>query len=181
MAVSPAALACVCEPAVPSRRGVCWGESSTDWVASLGSGPSLPSVPETRASGGCPDRLDSAGFQRGPGPYSRGRWNTGPGHLRKPFRRGNRGRRRPYAVPGLGGKHLYVFDDISVAEGCRPVEAKVHGLMRLMAGIPKESGIAVLFDGGEDRLCFARYCIRTLDSKQRDALIREALEDLQKS
>ena len=86
-----------------------------------------------------------------------------------------------YAVPGLDGKHLYVFDEVSVIEGGKPVEAKIYGLMRLMAGIPKESGMAVLFDRGEDRLCFARHCIRTLDASHRDALTREAFEDLQNS
>jgi len=83
-----------------------------------------------------------------------------------------------YAVPGLGDKHLYVFDDLSVMDGRRPVEAKLHSLMRLMAGIPRQSGMAVLFEGGQDRVCFSRHCIRTLDAKQRDVLIREALEDL---
>ncbi len=86
-----------------------------------------------------------------------------------------------YAVPGLDGKHLYVFDELSVTEGGKPVEAKIYGLMRLMTGIPRDSGMAVLFDRGEDRLCFARHCIRTLDANHRNALIREALEDLQNS
>ncbi len=84
-----------------------------------------------------------------------------------------------YAVPGLGGKHLYVFDELSVTKGGKPVEAKIYKLMRLMAGIPRESGMAVLFDRSEDRFCFAQHCIRTLDANHRDALIREALEDLQ--
>jgi hypothetical protein len=47
--------------------------------------------------------------------------------------------------------------------------------MRLMAGIPRQSGTAVLFELGDERVYFSRHCIRTLDAKQRDVLIRGGL------
>lgn len=83
-----------------------------------------------------------------------------------------------YAVPGLGHKQLYLFDNISVTDAGKPVEEKLYGLMRLLAGIPKQGGLAVLFDEGADRVCFSHHCISTLSSEERDAVIREALEDL---
>lgn len=84
-----------------------------------------------------------------------------------------------YAVPNLGHKQLYLFDNISVTDAGKPVEEKLYGLLRLLAGIPKQEGIAVLFDEGADRVCFSQHCIGTLSSQQRDTVIRDALEDLQ--
>ncbi len=47
-----------------------------------------------------------------------------------------------------------------------------------MAGIPKDGGYAILFDGEADRICFSQHCISTLKGRQRDMVIREALDDL---
>ena len=81
-----------------------------------------------------------------------------------------------YAVPNLEDKALYLFDNISVSDGIRPAKNKLYRLMRLMAGIPRQRGLAVLFDGRSDRVCFSQHCIRTLDGRQRDMVIEEALE-----
>ena len=83
-----------------------------------------------------------------------------------------------FAVPNLEGKHLYLFDNLSVTADGKPVARKQHELMRLLAGIPRQSGVAVLFDAGDDRLCFSRHCIRTLDGRHRDAVIREVVAEL---
>lgn len=83
-----------------------------------------------------------------------------------------------YAVPNLGHPSLYLFDNISVTDAGKPVKKKLYGLMRLLAGIPKRAGLAVLFDEEADRVCFSHHCISTLSSRQRDMVIREALEDL---
>ena len=83
-----------------------------------------------------------------------------------------------YAVPDLGQKRLYLFDNISVTEEGKPVERRLYGLLRLLAGIPRQAALAVLFDEGADRICFSRHCFSTLSGQQRDMVIREALEDL---
>ena len=83
-----------------------------------------------------------------------------------------------FAVPDLGDKGLYLFDNIPVTEGDKPAKDKLYKLMRLMAGIPKDGGYAILFDGEADRICFSQHCISTLKGRQRDMVIREALDDL---
>ncbi len=83
-----------------------------------------------------------------------------------------------YAVPHLGHKGLYLFDNISVTEGDKPVKDKLYRLMRLLAGIPRQGGYAILFDGEADRICFSQHCMSTLKGRQRDKVIREALDDL---
>ncbi len=82
-----------------------------------------------------------------------------------------------YAVPRLGDKAVYLFDNISVTHGKRPVRKKLFRLMRLLAGIPRKRGMAVLFERRADRVCFSQHCISTLNAQQRDAVIFEALED----
>ena len=81
-----------------------------------------------------------------------------------------------YAVPSLGDKALYIFDNISVTDRDKLVEAKLYRLMRLLAGIPRQRGFAVLFDRRVDRVCFAQHCIGTLSSRQRDTVISAARE-----
>lgn len=83
-----------------------------------------------------------------------------------------------YAVPNLGDKALYLFDNISVTDGDKPAKDKLYRLMRLLAGIPRQRGFAVLFECRGDRICFAQHCIGTLNAHQRDRVISEALDDL---
>ena len=80
-----------------------------------------------------------------------------------------------YAVSNLGNKALYLFDNISVTDWNGPAKDKLHKLMRLLAGIPKQRGFAVLFDRRQDRVCFSQYCISSLSAHQRDKVLSEAL------
>ncbi len=89
---------------------------------------------------------------------------------------GGIGAKGAYAVPNLGDKHFYLFDNLSITRDGEVVKNKFYGLTRLLAGIPRDRGLSVLFDEGSDRICFAKHCIMTLSGKYRDKLIREVIE-----